>query len=381
MRAAAAVLCLAAAHGALAQPAVSAESAVVYDALAGRVLWEKNGAVRRFPASTTKIMTGLLLAENTEPNEYVWTAADAAKTPGSSLHLRPGEGVKSDQLLAGFMLRSGNDAGVAIAHHLAGSVEAFAEMMNRKAAAFGMKDTRFVNPHGLHDPGHFTTARDMAELARRALENDRFAAAVRMTRVEIERTSNQQDRIIVNRNEFLRRDSSAIGVKTGFTKEAGRCFVGAAERGSGRIITVILKSRDWLKDQEALNSWAFRSFQALKAWSASEDSGQAPIENGRLTAVPVRSEADVWVMAPNGARVASRSFEYKRVKAPVAQGQVVGELTIILSDGSQVRRPLKAVEAVPARAFPWLAAVIGAALGTGALGGAAYWWGQRKWSR
>jgi D-alanyl-D-alanine carboxypeptidase len=381
MRRAAVLFCLAVARAAAAQPVLSAESALVYDAVAGRVLWHKNGDVKRFPASTTKIMTGLLLAESTEPNDMIRAHAEAPKVTGSSLHLRPGEGIRSDDLLAAFMLRSGNDAGEAIAHHVAGSVDGFAKLMNDKAEALGLASTRFANPHGLHDPAHYTCARDLAVLAFAALKNERFARAVRLTRITIDRTSNKEDRIIINRNAFLKDDPSAIGVKTGYTKEAGRCFVGAAERGRARIITVVLKSKDWLADQKALNEWAFREFGPLQIAAEGEELGQAVVADGILGRVGAAPGSALWTMAPRSARILGRKAVTKPLKAPVSKGQMVGILETSLSDGSVIEHPLYAMESVEAKSFPWLALIVAGSLGVGGLGAAGMWWAQRKWGR
>jgi len=222
------LLVLGTALGALALgkgPDVTAASAIVVDADSGKVLYSKNADVPRYPASTTKVMTGLLLAENTEPEDTIVAPSDVEVVTGSKMHLKAGEEVSAHDMLYALMLRSANDGCYAVAMHLAGSVPAFSKMMNQRAQELGCTHTHFHNPNGLNDKEHLTTAHDLAIIAREAMKNERFADAVGTTEYTISRNINQEDTLMVNKDKLLLWDSSAEGIKTGWTIPAGHCFV------------------------------------------------------------------------------------------------------------------------------------------------------------
>ncbi|MCE9557792.1 MAG: D-alanyl-D-alanine carboxypeptidase [Armatimonadetes bacterium] len=238
-------------------PKLSATSAIVIDADSGVVLWEKNPDKRVFPASTTKVMTALLLLENTAPGDLIKAPKDVRKVGQSSLHLAPGEKVSSRDMLKALMLRSANDACYAIAVHVSGSVGDFSKLMNAKAEELGCTETHFVTPNGLHDSMHYTTARDLSTIAREAMKLESFRNVVRLQKSTIKRSVNKSDVTLENRNLWLGKDGSATGIKTGFTRPAGHCLVGSATRNGVSIITVIMKSGDWIRDQENLVDWVF----------------------------------------------------------------------------------------------------------------------------
>lgn len=246
---------------ALAQPALTirAKAGIIVDAASGIVLWEKNPDAKMYPASTTKIMTGLLLIENTLPDDMIKAPRDVQSVGESSMNLVPGEKLSAVDLLTGIMLRSANDGAYAAAIHVAGSNKKFAAMMNERAAALGCSSTNFVNPHGLHHDQHYTSARDLAIIARAAMMNDQFRAVVRQPILSISRGDGGAEEIS-NRNRWLGADPSADGIKTGYTRKAGRCFVGSATRDGVQIITVQLNSTDWVADQPKMVDWAFANF-------------------------------------------------------------------------------------------------------------------------
>lgn len=242
-------------------PSVSAESAIAIDAESGRVLWQKDADTSRFPASTTKIMTALLVLENLPLNEVLTAPKEIEGVGGSSLYMLPGERLTVHDALYAIMLRSANDVSVTVACRISGSVEKFADLMNERAKAIGCEHTHFHNPHGLNDPEHTTTARDLALIAREAMKHPLFAKIVRTPRYEISRPTVPQDQVLVSKNKWIRDDPSADGIKTGYTDPAGKCFVGSATRDGHRVITVVLKSQNWEADTAGLMDWSFARYQ------------------------------------------------------------------------------------------------------------------------
>ena len=237
--------------------ALSARSAVVIDAPTGRALFERNARERSLIASTTKIMTGLLVCEDLDPQREISVPPEAAGIEGSSLYLKAGERVRLIDLLYGMMLRSGNDAAEALAIAHSGSEEAFVRAMNERAAALGLRDTHFANPHGLDDENNYSTACDLALLARAAMENERFREVVgtKSYRFGV--------RSFENHNRLLWRCEGAEGVKTGFTKAAGRILVSAVTRQGRRLICVTIRAPDDWNDHCALYDECYRQFRTV----------------------------------------------------------------------------------------------------------------------
>ena len=207
-------------------------------------------------ASTTKIMTALVAIESSPLDKNVMISDMAIGTEGSSLYLKKGEIMSMSDLLMGLMLRSANDAAAAIAYEISGSIEAFADKMNEKAASIGVTDTHFTNPHGLDDENHYTTAADLAIITAEALKNDTFLEIVSTEKCIIKNFDGEA-RLLTNHNKLLSLYDGAIGVKTGFTKKSGRCLVGAAERDGMRLIAVTINAPDDWNDHEALFDFGF----------------------------------------------------------------------------------------------------------------------------
>jgi D-alanyl-D-alanine carboxypeptidase len=214
-----------------------------------------------YPASTTKILTGLLLVENTQPADVLVAPADIKKVGQSSIYLQPGERLSARDLLYAMMLRSANDACVMVGRHLAGSDKGFAAMMNQRARDLGATRSNFVTANGLHDPNHYTTARDLGLIAQVAMRHDDFAAAVMTEKFVLDRSINTTNTLIFNRNKQLTKDPTCDGIKTGYTRPAGHCFVGSAFRSGWRLITVVLNSPDWQEDHRRLLQWGFAQFK------------------------------------------------------------------------------------------------------------------------
>ena len=255
-------------------PRLSAKSAVLLDASTGRVLYASHAEDKSLIASTTKIMTALVICETGDLNRTVVIPPEAVGIEGSSMYLKAGEVLSVHELLYGLMLRSGNDAAVALALADSGSISAFAMRMNEKAAVLGLKNTHYANPHGLDSEENYSTALDLARLTRFALQNPDFAQLVSTKSVTI------GDRVLTNHNKLLWQYSGAIGVKTGYTRTAGRILVGAAERDGRRLIAVtIADPNDWA-DHAALFDYGFSQFSERQLVTADSVVGQIPVISG-----------------------------------------------------------------------------------------------------
>ena len=232
-------------------PQVSAKSAALLDGTTGECLCEKNGDKRALIASTTKIMTGLLVCEAGDLDRTVTVPETAAGTEGSSMYLKSGETLTRRELLYGMMLHSGNDAALTLAISVSGSEAAFVRQMNRRACALNLTQTHFANPHGLDSGENYSTALDLVRLAQAALQNEQFRAVVST------KTITCAGRTLTNHNKLLWRYDGCIGVKTGYTRHAGRILVSAAERGGRMLIAVTISDPDDWRDHVSLLDYGF----------------------------------------------------------------------------------------------------------------------------
>ena len=236
-----------------AETAVSSRSAIVMDATTGEVLIEKDAHTPRAMASTTKLMTALLAAERLDWDATITVPAGAVPVEGTSLYLAAGDRLTVADLVTGLLLASGNDAANVIAFLVSGSLSAFADEMNRRAAAIGMTNSLFVTPSGLDEGDHHSTAYDMALLAGEVLKNERLAAVCRQTQATI----NSVETTVVNHNKLLKLYDACIGMKNGYTKKSGRCLVSAAQQGHATLICVTLNGGDYWNDHIALYEAGF----------------------------------------------------------------------------------------------------------------------------
>lgn len=312
---------------------VSAASAVVMEADSGAVLYEKDADTRRPMASTTKIMTALVVIEEMAMDQTVTVPKAAVGVEGSSIYLVENERLTVEELLYALMLESANDAATALAVLTAGSVEDFAVLMNRKAEALGLTDTAFENPHGLDGEGHYTTARDLAALTAYALGNETFRAIVSTYKRTIPLNGDQGTRVLVNHNRLLRSYKGCIGVKTGFTKRSGRCLVTAAERDGVTLVAVTLKAPDDWNDHRRMLNLGFERLETVTLLPESGVFGVAPVVGGTADAVRYYAAGPVTVTLPKGERKLRAVYEMSRFYyAPVAEGQVLGR--IVWYDGT-----------------------------------------------
>lgn len=294
------------------------------DAASGRVLYSHDPDKKAQIASTTKIMTGLLVAETCDLQAQVSVPKEAAGTEGSSMYLKAGEILTVRELLYGMMLHSGNDAAVTLAMYCAGSVAAFADKMNQKAEELKLSDTHFCNPHGLDEQDHYSTARDLAKLTAYALENDVFRQVVST------KSAVFGDRVLTNHNKLLWRYEGAIGVKTGYTKSAGRILVSAAERNGRRLIAVTINDpNDW-HDHTAVLDYGFSQFSDTTLAEPGDILAEVPVISGAETAVDVVIDRGVTVPLAEGEQAELRLELPAFVYAPVLAGDRIGTAAVMI---------------------------------------------------
>lgn len=309
-------------------PQVTARSAVVMDALTGEILYQRMMDERRYPASTTKIMTLITALEADKGlDDAVKISGAAAEMEGSTMWLEQGERYRFEDLLYGLMLVSGNDAAAAIAEHVAGSVPAFAKRMTEKAHEIGATHTRFANSCGLHDPGHYTTAHDLALIAAYGYKNDTFRKIVSTKERRVPLIKPPFSRELENENMLLWIYPGANGVKTGYTDAAGRCVVTAAERDGVQLISVVLDSIYMWNDSIAMLDYGFRHIESREFVGKGEKLASIPVVGGEQNSVPLVAEKALRLPVPNGDASAYRR-EIKAphsLEAPVRRGEKIGE--------------------------------------------------------
>lgn len=247
-----------------AEPQISAQSAILIDGDTGEILFSKNPHERRPPASTTKILTAILALEKGRINDVVEISSRAANTGEARINLVAGEKITLENLLYGALLKSGNDACVAIAEEIAPSVEEFVDLMNLKARLLGCYNSNFVNTNGLPNNNHYSSAYDLALIARYGLKNKTFAKIVATKSHVIEWEESGRKRKINNTNKLLSTYPGAIGVKTGTTVKAGQCLVAAAQRGNRNLIAVVLKSKNRFHDARSLLDFGFNNYKNIQ---------------------------------------------------------------------------------------------------------------------
>ena len=311
--------------------ALSAKRAYVLDAVSKRVLFEKNANERSLIASTTKIMTALIVCEQCNVLDRMRIPKEAVGIEGSSMYLREGEVLTLQELLYGLMLSSGNDAAVALAIYCGGTVEGFAELMNDKARILGLTGTHFENPNGLDSPGHYATARDLAVLAAYAMENPIFAKTVSAKSVRI------GERYLTNHNKLLWRFDGADGVKTGYTQAAGRILVSSAVREGRRLIAVTIDAPDDWNDHAALLEEGFSRYSVQKLVTAGDHVGMLDVVGGEISKVQVLAAEDFsYSLAPGEQpqlALPGPGFVY----APAVEGAEAG-YAYVLIEGKAVGR-------------------------------------------
>ncbi|SFR01767.1 D-alanyl-D-alanine carboxypeptidase family protein [Desulfoscipio geothermicus] len=313
-------------------PVISAESAVLMDVDTGQILYSKNHLQQRPMASTTKVMTALIALAAADTDGIIKISPRAAAVGESSMYLREGEALALKHVLYGALLRSGNDACVAIAEHAAGSEEAFVLLMNEKAALIGADSTHFCNTNGLPAPGHYSTAQDLALIARNALHDPLFCRIVK-TRFKTVKGLGGVTHYLKNTNKLLWQYPGADGVKTGTTMEAGKCLIASATVDDRRLLAVILNGPDRFRDAENLLDYGFNEFKAVRAAYAGEIYGRVQVLNGLSESVPARIANDITINIHSDGvdEVEKKVTMLRSVQAPVREGQLLGKITVIVN--------------------------------------------------
>ena len=310
------------------EPELSAKSAILVCADSGEILYEKNADSRLAIASITKIMTAVIALEYAEKDNKVISFTSDMTAEGSSMYLEVGDRLRITELVKGLMCVSGNDAANAIAEGVAGSRKGFAVLMNKKAAELGMYNTHFVTPSGLDDENHYSSARDMAALCRYAMENESFVKIVSQRECRVDYVYPEgKYRVCVNHNKLLSACDGCIGIKTGYTKKAGRTLTSCVEREGMRLIAVTLNDRNDWEDHESLYEYGF-SMVYSKTLACKDTELAIPVVGGQRDIARVRTSSACTAMMVKGrgndvtCRVLMPNFIY----APVIKGKSVGRL-------------------------------------------------------
>jgi len=309
---------------------ISAQSAILVDVQSGRILYEKNKEQKMRIASLTKIMTAIIAIENGNLKEKVITSNFAYGTEGSSIYLKKGEKLSLEDMLYGLILRSGNDAAVAIAEHIGGSVEGFAYLMNEKAAYLGMNHSHFVNPHGLDDQEHYSTAEDMAKLTAYALKNPVFQKIVSTKVKKAPLEGEPWDRKWLNKNKLLSMYPWADGVKTGYTRLAKRCLASSATKDGMQLAIITLNAPDDWNDHIHLFEYGFKQF---KPYLLAD-------KNKSLGKVKIAKQGEVSLVSDQKLLYPLKEEETERVKkkiklndtSPLEPNQIIGKAEFYLDD-------------------------------------------------
>ncbi|MFW5998124.1 MAG: D-alanyl-D-alanine carboxypeptidase family protein [Halanaerobiaceae bacterium] len=307
-------------------PEISAVSAILLDTKTSQILFAKNMHNKRPPASTTKILTAIVAIEEGNLNDLVTVSKKAAYQEGSSIYLKEEEKLTLEELLYGIMLASGNDAAVAIAEHISGSVEKFARLMNKKAKEIGAKNSRFLNPHGLPQTGHVSTAYDLAMIMRYALQNEIFS------RITGTRTIKKEGwtRGYKNHNKLLWSYENTTGGKTGYTKAAGRCLVSSAATKDKELVAVVMNSPgDWV-DSTNLFEYGFENFVWKTIVNEREIIHAIKFENSLEDELELYAEDDITILVPAGdkIKIEKRIQILSDIELPVRKHDVIGEILI-----------------------------------------------------
>lgn len=328
------------------EPMINSRIGIIYDRKSGRIIWGKNENKKSAMASTTKIMTCIVVIENANLNAEVKVSAKAAGTGGSRLGLKKDDKITIKDLLYGLMLRSGNDAAVALAEYVGKDKEGFANLMNKKAKELGLKNTHFVTPHGLDDPEHYTTAYELAKIADYALKNEMFAKIVGTKEHTI--NINGYAKQLCNTNELLGYLQGVSGVKTGFTNNAGRCLVTSVNRNDFEIITVVLGAdTKKIRTADSINliEYAYENYKYLNIEDiVNEKFGnwkeinkkRIQVEKGKNKTVVLKlREIKNKVIPVKKSDIDNINIEINclyYLKAPIEKGDVIGNLKITLNE-------------------------------------------------
>lgn len=314
-------------------PGVYANAAVLLDASSGRVLYEKNAHEALPIASTTKILTALVVREQLDLKDGITISPEAAAVGEQAINLVPGEKLTVEQLLYALLVHSANDAAYALAQYTAGSPESFANLMNKKAKQLGAREGNFTNPHGLDESGHYSTAYDLAVLGRSLMEDPVLARMVQTKKYDIPLPGQPYPRTCINHNEILNEYPGATGIKTGYTGAAGRCLVASATRGEESLVATVLNSEYRARDVSALFDYGFAKLEPVTLLKAGQKVGETMVSaypkrnvkavpQGEIRAVSVKGAGDMFQL---------RTAVVRKAAGSVKKGDALGKVDYSLN--------------------------------------------------
>lgn len=329
----------------------SAAAYALIEQSSGRVIKSGNSDSHLPMASTTKTMTALVVLEHCKLDEMVSVPDEAVGTEGSSMYLKYNEIISVEDLLYGLMLLSGNDAAVALAVHVGGSVDGFVEMMNTRAEEMGLKDTHFITPNGLHDNEHYTTALELAKIGAEAQKNETFREIV-STQYHTSSTG-RVTRTMKNKNALLWDYEGALGIKTGYTMAAGRCLLFAAERDGMTLVGAVLNCRPMFEAAAELLDYGFENYSVCKAVEEGSELASCYVPNAQKSLLALIAKRDIIVPVPKGEemKLVIKVSLIENVQAPIIAGEVLGSAELYYKDELMGSTPLIAANAVASRDF------------------------------
>lgn len=350
-------------------PKLEGSAAILIDMTTGEVLYENNADAKHYPASTTKMMTGLLALENLNLESDITIDAEAASTPGSGIKLKEGEIINTDVLLHAMLIPSSNDCAVAIAKAVAGSVDSFAVLMNARARELGCKGTNFVNPNGLHEDDHYTTARDLSIIAMECMKNEHFREIVAMAEYTVPETNRSEARELVSSNLLLWDEQErhkiyvgndlrypkyegTFGIKTGYTPQAGGCLVAACERNGTKLLSVVMECTDMgrFADTIKLFNWGFENYKTYTVLHGGYSFGDIKVRHGEVNKVEAVLLTDVAYTLPEDETadiMSAQAVLEEKLTAPIKKGDVIGRVTLYKGDESVGTYDVVAAKSVP----------------------------------
>lgn len=335
--------------------AENAKSAILIEASTGTIIYEKNSHEKLAPASMTKMMSMLLIVEAIEDGKLSWdqmitTSENASSMGGSQILLETGERMSVEDLFKGIAVASGNDAVVALSEAVAGTEEEFVNMMNQRAKELGLEDTNFKNPHGLDTANHYTSAYDMAMIAKELVRHEKVLEFTSI--YEDYLREDQENKVwLVNTNKLVKFYDGMDGLKTGYTKEAGYCLTATAKRGDTRFITVVMGEEDTKtrnSETTSMMDYAFGQYEVEKVLDKKRTVGTVRVEKGKVDTIQLVPMDDVTILNKKSDQKKNSNYEVKTktITAPIKKGEQVGEL-ILEVDGEKKRTvPLTVQESI-----------------------------------
>lgn len=310
---------------------LSGKSSILMERDTGRILYEANSHEKMGMASTTKIMTALIALERGNLEDTIKIGSESTNIEGSSIYLKEGETISLKDLVYGLMLRSGNDAAIAIANHIGGSTEDFIRLMNDKAKSIGAVNTNFANPNGLTEEDHYSTAYDMALITREAFKNPEFANIVNSKSYTSQRKENNY---FYNKNKTLWEYDGGNGVKTGYTRKSGRCLVSSASRNGLNLISVSLNAPDWFNDNYKLFDYGFTTYRPYFIYDKGQFVKKIEIEDGNKEYINLVTEDALFYPLKEGERdnIKIHVESLSNIELPINKGEVMGTISVYLDN-------------------------------------------------